>query len=236
MPGVYDRFNKDLSNGIRAVDAGETMIANEQQQQSLWIQQQAKDHEELRIIQTDLLEIVKLMEMHRQNQIKREEETEAKIAQMKKYYYSEEGMEAEKAKWRQIYYSTLKEKEKVVHEEEEEESLEVAELESDDEEKSLEVTELESEPVMEPQLPPSLLSDPQLSPPLSPTLFTPALGFEKRNETTNLSMASTNQSLRKLEMPLFDHHRPRGPPPPRPPPPSLSFSPRLLLPPPSPPP
>ncbi|CAH1444045.1 unnamed protein product [Lactuca virosa] len=102
MPGVYDRFNKDLSNGIRAVDAGEEMIAR-------------------RIIQTDLLEMAKLMEMHRQNQIKREEETEAKIAQMKKYYYSEEGMEAEKAKWRQIYYSTLKEKEKVVHEEEEEE-------------------------------------------------------------------------------------------------------------------
>nr|KAJ0187854.1 hypothetical protein LSAT_V11C900491760 [Lactuca sativa] len=44
MPGVYDRFNKDLSNGIRAVDAGERKIAIEQQQQqqSMWIQQQAK--------------------------------------------------------------------------------------------------------------------------------------------------------------------------------------------------
>nr|KAJ0195529.1 hypothetical protein LSAT_V11C700385640 [Lactuca sativa] len=148
MPGVYDRFNMDLSNGIRAVDAGEEITA-------------------MRIIKTDLLEIVKLMEMHRQNQIKREEETEAKIAEMKKYYYSQEGMEAEKAKWRQIYYSDLKEKEKVVNEEEEE-SLEDTELESDDDEESLEVTELESKPMMEPQLPPSLLPAPPLSPPVLP--------------------------------------------------------------------
>ncbi|CAI9260911.1 unnamed protein product [Lactuca saligna] len=209
MPGVYDRFNKDLSNGIKTVDAGEEITA-------------------MRIIKTDLLEIKKLMEMHRQNQIKREE-TEAKIAKMKKYYYSEEGMEAEKAKWRQIYYSTLKEKEKVVHEEEEEESLEVAELESDDE-----VNEWKSEPVMEPQLPP-LLSAPQLSPPPSPSLFTPALGFEKRNEATMLFMESPNQSVRKLEMPLFDDHRPPlPPPPPYPPLPLLSNFTLLLTPPSSP--
>nr|KAJ0184728.1 hypothetical protein LSAT_V11C900491770 [Lactuca sativa] len=48
------------------------------------------------IIQTELLEMVKIMEMHRQNQIRREEETEAEIANMKKNYYSEEETEAEK--------------------------------------------------------------------------------------------------------------------------------------------
>lgn len=78
-------------------------------------------------------------------------------------------MEAEKAKWRHIYYSTLKEKEKVVTEEQEE-SLEDTELESDDDEESLEVTELESKPMMEPQLPPSQLPTPPLSPPV---LLTP---------------------------------------------------------------
>ena len=143
MSGVYDRFNRGLSNGIRVVDAGERMIANEQQQQqqSLWIQQQAKDQEELRIIRTELLEMVKIMEMHRQNQIKREEETEAEIANMKK------------AKWRQIYYSTLKEK-KAVNEEEEE---------------SLEESEPELEPNTTPQLPSSLLTTPPTPSPSFPS-------------------------------------------------------------------
>ena len=80
--------------------AGKKITANEQQQQSLWIQQQENAQEELRIIRTELLEMVKIMKMHREDQIKREEETEAKIAEMRKYYYSEEGMEAETAKWR----------------------------------------------------------------------------------------------------------------------------------------
>ncbi|CAH1433518.1 unnamed protein product [Lactuca virosa] len=187
MSGIYDRFNKGLSNGIRAVDVGEEMIAR-------------------RIIQTDLLEMVKLMEMH------------------------QEGREAEKAKWRKFYYSTLKEKDKVVHEEEEK-SLEIIELESDDEEESLEVTELESEPMMEPQLPSSLLSASQLSPPPSPSQFTPALGFEKRNEATILFMASPNHSVRKLGVPLFDNHIPPVSSSPCPAPPPLPFSPLPLAPP-----
>ncbi|CAI9292043.1 unnamed protein product [Lactuca saligna] len=211
MPGVYDRFNKDLSIGIRAVDAGEKITANEQQQQPLWIQQQENAQEELRIIRTELLEMVKIMKMHRQNQIKREEETEAKIAEMRKYYYSEEGMEAEKAKWRQIYYSNLKEKEKVVNEEEEEsledtelesdddeeESLEDTELESDDDEESLEVTELESKPTMEPQLPPSLLPAPLLSPPV----LTPPPSSDNEEELSLEVAESESESESTLQLP-----------------------------------
>ncbi|CAI9301146.1 unnamed protein product [Lactuca saligna] len=182
------------------------MIANEQQQ-SLWIQQQAKDQEELKIIRTELLEMVKIMEMHRQNQIKRKEETEAKIAEMKKYYYSEEGMEAEKAKWRQIYYSSLKEKEKVDHEEEEA-SVKVYESESEckttpssslsefeatsegktaheeEDEVSSEFSELELESEPPSQFPPAALPPKQPTPLSSP----PSLGYESRkeNEMKNL--------------------------------------------------
>nr|KAJ0205143.1 hypothetical protein LSAT_V11C500273910 [Lactuca sativa] len=128
MSGVYDRFNKGLSNGIRAFDTREEMIAkridnwdeagrkmeDEEQQQSLWIQQQEKAREEMKIIQQELQEMVKKMKIHRQNQIKREEETKVEIAKWKKIYHSEEGMEAEKAKWKQLYYSTLEKKEDVV--------------------------------------------------------------------------------------------------------------------------
>nr|KAJ0187986.1 hypothetical protein LSAT_V11C900472930 [Lactuca sativa] len=104
------------------------------------------------------------MKMHRQNQIKREEETEVEIANMKEYYCSEEGWEVEKAKWRKIYYSTLKEKEKEVHEEEEEVSSEVSESKS------------ESEPQQ--QFPPAMLPPKQLTPSLSP----PSLGYKSRKE------------------------------------------------------
>ncbi|CAH1413312.1 unnamed protein product [Lactuca virosa] len=130
------------------------------------------------------------MEMHHQNKIKRyeEREREDEIAKWREYYCSEEGMEAEKAKWSKIYYSTLKEKEKVVHEEEEEVSWEVAESESeskegafhgnnytqsqpsppllcdDEDEVSSEFSELESESGPTLQLPPpSLPLSPQSS-------------------------------------------------------------------------
>ncbi|CAH1441726.1 unnamed protein product [Lactuca virosa] len=230
MYGVYDRFNKDLSNGIRAVDAGEEITA-------------------MRIIKTDLLEIVKLMEMHRQNQIKREEETEAKTEKMKKYYYSEEGMEAEKAKWRQIYYSSLKEKEKVDHEEEEA-SFKVYESESEcktippsslsefeatsggmtvheeEDEVSSEFSELESESESKLQLPPPMLppsqpTPPPTTPPLSsPSLprlpSPPPLESENRKEATILIPANPNQNNGKMEVHMFDGYRP---PPPTPPPP-----------------
>ncbi|XP_023759114.1 uncharacterized protein LOC111907552 [Lactuca sativa] len=218
MSGVYDRFNKDLSNGIRAVDAGERMIAIEQQQQQcMWIQQQAKTQEELRIIRTKLLEMVKIMEMHRQNQIRREEETEAEIANMKKNYYSEEETEAEKAKWRQIYYSALKEKEKEVHEEEEEVSPEVSE------------SELESEPPS--QFPPAML------PPKQPTLLSslPSLGYESRkeNEMKNLGgkvveSESKPKKTPQLQPPMLSQpppcplpSPPHSPSPPPPPPPEF---------------
>ncbi|CAH1427078.1 unnamed protein product [Lactuca virosa] len=196
MPGVYDRFNKDLSNGIRAVDAREKMIANEQQQQSLWIQQQAKAHRELKIIRTELLEMVKIMEMH------------------------QEGMEAEKAKWRQIYYSTLKEEEVV--NEEEEESLKDTELESDDDEESLEVTELESKPMMEPQLPPSLLP----APPLSPPVLTPPPSSDNEELSSEVEYSeSESESTLQLPQPMLP---PTEPTPPTSPPPLAPPSPRPL--------
>ncbi|CAH1420885.1 unnamed protein product [Lactuca virosa] len=136
------------------------------------------------------------MEMHRQNQIKREEETEAEIANMKKYYYSEEEMEAEKAKWRQIYYSTLKEKKKAVNEEEEE---------------SLEESEMESEPMMEPQLPSSMMPAP---PPPSPPLTQPPLEFKLSKEGAVLDTGGSNKLVTKSEVPLInDHKQPLTPPP-----------------------
>ncbi|CAH1440125.1 unnamed protein product [Lactuca virosa] len=115
-------------------------------------------------------------------------------------------MEAEKAKWRKIYYSTLKEKMKEVHEEEEYVSSKLSESES----------ESESTPQLPP--PPQLLPPPSQShpcppppmmvlplyPPTSPPLYPLSLGFKKRNEATSLIMASPNQSGRKSEMPMFD--------------------------------
>lgn len=78
------------------------------------------------------------MEMHHQNKIKRYEEREVEISKWREYYCSKEGIEAEKAKWMNIYYSTLKEKE--VHKEEQDVSSELSE------------SELEAE--SSPQLPP----------------------------------------------------------------------------------
>ncbi|KAL7604630.1 hypothetical protein Lser_V15G19362 [Lactuca serriola] len=82
----------------------------------------------------------------------------------------EEGREAEKAKWSQIYCSTLKEKKKEIHEGKVEVSSEVSE------------SGLESEPPS--QFPPATLPPKQPTPLSSP----PSLGYESRkeNEMKNL--------------------------------------------------
>nr|KAJ0190864.1 hypothetical protein LSAT_V11C800396340 [Lactuca sativa] len=108
-------------------------------------------------------------------------------------------MEAEKARWRQIYYSSLKEKEKVDHEEEEA-SVKVYDSESEckttpsssmlefeatsrgmtaheeEDEVSSRFSELELESEPPSQFPPAAL------PPKQPTLLSspPSLGYESR--------------------------------------------------------
>ncbi|CAH1417625.1 unnamed protein product [Lactuca virosa] len=96
---------------------------------------------------------------------------------MKKYYYSEEGIESKKDKWREIYYSTMKEE--VAHEEEEESS---------------EVSESESESKPPPQFPLATLPPKQLTPPLPPSPQLPPSSSQTHPFPPPTLMTSTRSS------------------------------------------
>ncbi|CAI9283475.1 unnamed protein product [Lactuca saligna] len=150
----------------------------------------------MKIIQQELQEIVKKMEIHHQNQINKEEETEAEIAKWKKIYHSGEGMEAEKAKWKQLYYSTL-EKEDGVRDSHNRSPPQHPPTNKEEEASSkLSDSESESESESTPQLPrpmslpytPSLLP-----PPLSPQLS----GFEANGEGMTGPILQQEESHKK---------------------------------------